>query len=91
MNLIPTLGADMALRTFTVALYLGAQRFLKKEFSNSPAGFRALLRWLKSHCASQLRVGIESTNVYGEALAEALYAAGCQVYVLNPERIRPMR
>jgi transposase len=87
MNIVPTLGADMALRSFTAALYWGAQRFLKKEFSNNPAGFRALLRWLKAHCANQLRVGIESTNVYGEALAEALYAAGCQVHLLNPERV----
>jgi transposase len=87
MTSIPTLGADMALRTFTAALYFDAQRFLKKEFSNSPAGFRALLRWLRQHFVGPLRVGIECTNVYGEALAEALHAAGCQVHLLNPERV----
>jgi len=87
MNPVPTLGADMALRTFTAALYFDARRFLKKEFSNNPAGFRALLVWLRQHFVTRLRVGIESTNVYGEALAEALHAAGCQVYVLNPHRV----
>lgn len=87
MNPAPTLGADMALRTFAAALYFDAQRFLKKEFPNSPAGFRALLRWLRQHGLSHLRVGIECTNVYGEALAEALHAAGCQVHLLNPERV----
>lgn len=87
MHPVPTLGADMALRTFTAALYFEARRFLKKEFINSPAGFRALLRWLKSHGVGHLRVGIECTNVYGEALAEALHTAGCQVHLLNPERV----
>lgn len=82
----PTLGADMALRTFTVALYFDARRFLKKEFTNNPAGFRALLRWLHQHFASPLRVGVESTNTFAEGLAEALHAAGHQVYLLNPER-----
>lgn len=87
MNPVPTLGADMAQRTFTAALYFDAQRFLKKEFSNSPAGFRALSRWLRQHFVGPLRVGIECTNVYGEALAEALHTAGYTVHLLNPERV----
>ena len=87
MKPVPTLGADMALRTFTAALYFDARRFLKKEFINTPAGFRGLLRWLRQHFVGGLRVGIESTNVYGEALAEALHAAGCQVYLLNPQQV----
>lgn len=83
----PTLGADMALRTFTAALYFDAQRCLKQEFPNTRAGHRTLQRWLKSHGAGILRVGIESTNIYGEALAAALHAAGHCVHLLNPERV----
>jgi len=87
MNCTPTLGADMALRTFTVALFFDAQRVSKKEFNNNPSGFKALLCWLRQHLVGKLRVGIECTNVYGEALAEALHAAGYQVHLLNPERV----
>jgi transposase len=83
----PTLGADMALGTFTAALWFEARRPLKKEFHNSPAGYRALQRWLHQHFASPVRVGIESTNTYGEGLAEAMHAAGHEVYLLNPERV----
>ncbi len=82
----PSLGADMAQRTFTAALWFDARRVLKKQFSNSPAGFRALSTWLRQHFAGVVRVGIESTNVYGEALAEWLHRAGHPVHVLNPER-----
>lgn len=83
----PTLGADMALRTFTAALWFDARRFLKQEFTNSASGYRALQRWLHQHFAGAVRVGIESTNTYGEALAEALHAAGHRVHLLNPERV----
>lgn len=82
----PTLGADMALRTFTVALWFDARRFLKKEFLNSPAGYRGLLRWLHQHFAGRVRAGLESTNTFADGLAEALHAAGHEVYLLNPER-----
>ena len=82
-----TLGADMALATFTAALRFDAQRCLKKEFSNSAAGYRALQRWLHQHFAGFVRVGIESTNTYGERLAAALQAAGHSVYLINPERV----
>jgi hypothetical protein len=58
----PTLGADMALRTFTAALWFDARRFLKKEFGNNPAGYRDLQRWLRQHFIGTVRIGIESTN-----------------------------
>jgi transposase len=81
-----TLGADMAHRTFTAALWFDAGRVLKREFANGPAGFRALSRWLQQHGTGPLRIGIESTSVYGEALAGWMHQAGHQVHLLNPER-----
>jgi transposase len=86
MRPIPSLGVDIAQPKFVAALWFEARRFLKQEFANSPAGFRRLERWLRQHFVGPLRLGIESTNVYGEALAEWMHRKGHTVYLLNPER-----
>lgn len=77
----------MAQLSFVAALLFAPDRVLKKEFSNHAGGFRQLGRWLKSHGVGQLRVGLESTNTYAEALAQRLHDAGHRVYLLNPERV----
>jgi transposase len=82
----PTLGIDISQRTFDVALWFEQKVCAQAHFDNQAAGFRKLGAWLKRHGFSSLRVGLESTNVYGEALAEWLYAAGHEVHLLNPER-----
>jgi len=86
MRPIPSLGVDIAQRRLVAALWFEAGRFLKQEFANSPAGFRGLDRWLRQHFVGRLRVGIESTNVYGEMLAEWMHRKAHTVYLLNPER-----
>ncbi len=83
----PTLGIDMAKGTFTAALWFGPQRLLKADFANHPGGFRKLRTWLKSHCAGHLRVAVESTSTYAEALLPWLHEQGHTVFLLNPERI----
>lgn len=84
----PTVGIDMAKLTFVAALRFNRQRFLKMQFDNNPAGFRKLRTWLKAHGAGgRLRVAIESTNTYAEALLEWLSAAKYVVFLLNPERV----
>lgn len=80
------LGIDIARLSFEVALQVDQGRALKRGFDNSPAGFRQLGRWLKTHGVSVVRAGVESTNVYADALAQWLHDAGHQVHVLNPER-----
>lgn len=80
------LGIDIARLTFEVALQVDSRRTLKRGFDNNPSGFRQLGRWLKAHGIGAVRAGVESTNVYAEALAQWLYEAGHQVHVLNPER-----
>ncbi len=87
MNTPPSLGIDIAQRSFSVALFFEAQRCAKAQFDNSPAGFRRLERWLRQHCSGPVRAAMEATSTYGEALALHLHAAGHQVHVLNPERI----
>lgn len=84
----PTLGIDMAKLTFVAALWFNQQRFLKAQFDNNPAGWRKLRTWLKAHGATgSLRVAIESTGPYGDALLEWLHARGYAVFLLNAERV----
>lgn len=82
-----TLGIDIAKRTFSVALRLDADRFLKADFENTPAGFRKLRIFLQRHGAGKVRAALESTSTYGEDLAQHLHEEGHTVFVVNPERI----
>lgn len=84
----PTVGIDMAKLTFCAALWFGRQRFLKAQFDNDRGGFRKLRTWLKAHGAGgRLRVAVESTSTYAEPLLEWLYAAGYEMFLLNPEQV----
>jgi transposase len=83
----PSLGIDMAARTFAAALWFDHQRFCKAEFANHSGGFRKLQTWLRRHGVGPLRVGVESTSTYAEALALWLHQAGHTVHLLNPERV----
>lgn len=87
MQTTTTLGIDIAQRSFLAALRFDAQRCAKAQFDNTPTGFRKLGRWLKSHGMGPLRVGLESTNTFAEALAEWLHGQGHTVCLLNPERV----
>src|SRR5438132_1710518 len=82
----PSLGLDLARLTLVAALWFGPRRVVQAEFANHVGGFRKLRRWLQQHGVGPLRVALESTNVYGEAVAAWLHAEGHQVHVLNPER-----
>jgi transposase len=81
-----SLGIDVARLTFVAALWFGNGRFAKATFDNQVGGFRKLRRWLQAHNAGHVRCALESTNTYGEALAEWLYKEGHAVHILNPER-----
>jgi transposase len=84
----PTLGIDMAKRTFAAALRLDRQRVLKAQFDNHTRGFRKLHAWLQSHGVAKIvRVAAESTSIYAEALLAWLHAKGYAVFLLNPERV----
>jgi transposase len=68
-----------------------AKRCFERQVRNDASGFKRLLEWVKerSGCeASQLTVVMEATGVYHEALATALYEAGCRVIIANPKRTR---
>ena len=57
-----------------------------REFPASPAGYRALVKWLQGHGELD-RVGVEGTGAYGAALAPQLREAGMLlVEVDRPDR-----
>ncbi len=57
-----------------------------REFPTTPAGYRALLSWLRSHGELQ-RVGVEGTGTYGAALTRHLRVAGVPVVEVDrPDR-----
>jgi transposase len=82
------LGIDLAKKTFDVTLLTPTEARYHHTFPNTPAGFRALWRWVKAHKATVLRACMEATNVYWEAIAQYLSEQGATVHVVNPARIK---
>lgn len=87
MKTTPLLGIDVAHRTLAVALWLDSARCAQAQFPNDPRGFRQLGRWLRQHCAGEVRAALEATNTYAEAAARWLHEAGHRVFLLNPEQV----
>lgn len=59
-----------------------------REFPATPAGYRALLSWVRSFGGVHA-VGVEGTGAYGAELARVLAAAGvCVIEVDRPDRSR---
>jgi transposase len=81
-----SLGLDMAAASFAACLWFSPTSHARAVFPNTRTGFRRLSTWIKSHGVSALRVGLECTNTYGQAVAHWLFAQGHQVYLINPER-----
>lgn len=81
------LGIDIAKATFEVALPHGSRQ-RGRGFTNDPAGFQALSRWLDKQSAGQVWAVQEATGRYGEALAHYLAEQGHIVSVVNPVRIK---
>lgn len=80
-------GVDTHKDTHTVAALDPTGRMLgHRQFPTTPAGYAALLAWLRGHGEIEL-VGIEGTGVYGSGLALHLQAAGVElVEVDRPDR-----
>lgn len=83
------LGIDISKNKFDIALIrdIGSSKVKTKALSNQPDGFRQLTTWLYKNIGedlSQLKIFMEATGVYHEALAEYLHQQGLTVYLLNP-------
>jgi transposase len=81
------LGIDVSKDTIDVVLWDGSSSY-SKVFMNSGVGFTHLLRWLISHQPGPVHACLEATGQYGVGVAEYLYAAGYEVSVVNPLRIK---
>ena len=80
-------GVDTHQDTHTAAVLdpLGRVRG-HRQFRATPAGYAALLAWLREH-GDVVRVGVEGTGVYGAGLAQFLQQAGIElVEVDRPDR-----
>lgn len=80
------LGIDIAKHKFDIALIING-KFKSKVFDNNPAGFSALLGWLKAHQVNHVHACMEATGIYWEALATDLADRGHLVSVVNPAQI----
>ena len=54
-----------------------------ESFSTTRAGYRAMLRWFRSH-GELLRVGVESTGTYGAGITRHLALSGTRHATTRP-------
>ena len=81
------LGIDLSKETFYVTL-LSDRGDAKRAFPNTSKGFAQLTAWLKNRHAADVRICMEATGAYWEALAAYLHELKHQVSVINPARIK---
>ena len=79
-------GIDVSKRKLDVALLNDAGKVKSKSLANDPAGFAALMTWLKERGAdaASTHVCMESTGTYSDGCATAFADAGWLVSVVNP-------
>ncbi len=80
-------GIDMSKKKFDAAL-LRDNKFKHKVFPNTKSGHEAMVTWLQKSTVTVAHICMESTNIYGEALAAHLFDQGYTVSIVNPARIK---
>jgi transposase len=79
-------GIEVSAEVLVVAFDNGQMR--SSEFANTAAGHQQMLRWLRRH-ATEVRVCMESTGLYGLDAALALHQqSGIEIMVANPRSVR---
>ena len=81
------LGIDIAKLKFDVEL-LNNDKFKSHKFVNNLKGFKELLSWLKKQKVDDIRICMEATGSYGDAVAHFLFDEGIYVSVVNPAQIK---
>ena len=86
-------GIDIAkLNHFASAISSDGEVLIQPfKFTNDGDGFQLLVSHLDPFEKTSLIIGLESTAHYGNNLVKYLVAAGYQVSVINPRRIRWIR
>jgi transposase len=83
-----SLGIDISKASFHAAILKTDKRATVKEFTNDPSGFEGLSQWLQQQGVEQVHACLESTSIYGHALASYLHHQGQAVSIVNPSRIK---
>ena len=81
------LGIDIAKEKFDVDLLVN-EKHKHKIFENNSNGFSELKDWLDENKATNIHACMESTGIYGKALAHNLYNQKHTVSVVNPVKIK---
>jgi len=82
------LGLDVSKRTLDAVLLHEGQQMGYARFGNDAEAYQELSAWLVDRGAGTVHACLEATGQYGEGVAEFLFAAGHQVSVVNPARIK---
>ncbi len=81
------IGIDISKKKFDLAL-LRHGKVKHKAFPNTATGHEGLIDWLHKLGVESAHACMESTNIYGEALAEILFDHGYTVSLVNPARVK---
>jgi len=88
MNVVESVGIDVAKAKLDVALMLAGGKWRSKVVPNTTQGIAELREWLTKHGAQSAHVCMEATGVYWERVAEDLADHGWVVSVVNPAQIK---
>lgn len=80
-------GIDVSKAKLAVVLIASSHKAFHKSCANTPAGHADLVRWVRRQADGPVRVGLEATGGYQEAVALVLHDAGHHVSVLNPSAV----
>lgn len=80
-------GIDVSKSKVDLAL-LRESKYKHKVFKNNKHGHESIVTWLSKLGVKSAHICLESTNIYGEALAKVLHDAGYIVSIVNPARIK---
>lgn len=81
------IGIDVSKAKLDIALFRES-KYRVKSIPNTTEGLNTLLDWLNKYQSPGGHVCMEATNVYWEACALALCAAGYTVSVINPALVK---
>ena len=81
-------GIDVSKDKLDVSTKDAAGKRRRKSARNTPGGRADLIAWLESNGLAGATCCHESTGRYGDALADELHAAGFEVRVANPGRVK---
>ena len=84
---VPVPGVDVSKRKPDVAV-LRDGKPKRKSIANQHAGCETLLQWLMVQGVDSTHACMDSTNVYGEALAEFLHDQGLTASIVKPTPIK---